>query len=195
MKRGHQWIHMDAQYPHGLGHDLTVQFGAAGQLVFVQFLCACKRAFPQGHIKYRSEDEALILLGASFPLVDNNGEKWWLEDLWKWLRYRRVVSTSRRNGLRMVSACHWDAWEMSGERQLDAERKRRSRAQKRPERPNGHFGQSPPEVGGGRMEVGGGSARGDRRGPRHANEGLQAYVNQLSEKKPKEETKPEADNA
>lgn len=162
MKRGHQWIHFDAHYPHGLGQDISDRFGAAGQLVFVQFLCACKRSFPQGQIKYRTDDEAIILLGAYFPLVDNHGDKWWLDDLWKWLRYRRVVSTSRRAGTRMVSACHWDAWEMSAAKQTHADQMRRWRTEKRVTSEIDVSHECGAEVGGGRLEVGGGSVRGDR---------------------------------
>jgi hypothetical protein len=192
---------MDAHYGQGLGYDISQRFGSAGELTFVLFLCACKRSYPQGHIRYRTDDEAMALMGIHFPLVDNSGDKWFLDDLWKWLRYRRVVSTSRRadralrgSSLRMVRACKWDAWEMSAALDTHAEQKRRSRAQKRPTNvghvQNDMSDECPAEVGGGRKEVGGGSARGESAsgapGPQHAGEGLQQLINRLEPKtKPK----------
>lgn len=197
MKRGHQWIHMDAHYGQGLGYDVSQRFGAAGELVFILFLCACKRSFPQGHIKYRTDDEAMALMGIHFPLVDNSGDKWYLDDLWKWLRYRRVVSTSRRadtalrgSSLRMVRACGWDAWEMSAAKQTRAEQVRRSRAQKRgthvAHSENDVWHECAAEVGGGSKEVGGGSVRGEgasgAAGPRQTGEGLQQLIKKLEPK-------------
>ena len=36
MQEGRQWIHFDAQFPLGFGHDLCVKFGPAGQLLLGQ---------------------------------------------------------------------------------------------------------------------------------------------------------------
>ena len=84
MTLGKQWIHFDAQFPIKFGHDILERFGPAGQLLFIQFLCACKRSFPQGQISYRTEDELRVLLGAHFDFVDRLGDKWGLNDFWKW---------------------------------------------------------------------------------------------------------------
>jgi hypothetical protein len=165
VKPGHQWIHFDAQFPMGLGHDLTEKFGPLGQLLFIQFLCACKRSFPQGEIRYRTEDEARVILGAHYPFVDNSGAEWTLDAFWKWCGYRRITTTSRRNGRRIVTASRWEYWEKSAASQTEATRKRRSRG-KKPPKMSGHCPDvSAAEGGGWRgevgvLEVGGGNAGG-----------------------------------
>jgi hypothetical protein len=160
MKNGRQWIHFDAQFPLEFGYQLLERFGPAGQLLFVQFLCACKRSFPQGEIHYRTEEEARITLGALYEFKDADGHPWTFEEFWKWCSYRGMMRLSRRGGRRGVAASHWDDWEMSAGWAADAARKRRSRAKKRPTNV-GHVqtdasDASAPEVGGGRLEVGGG---------------------------------------
>lgn len=131
MKRGHQWIHFDAQFPLKFGHDLTVRFGPAGQLLFIHFLCACKRSYPQGQISYRTEDELRVLLGAYYAFEDDAGDKWSLADFWRWCGRRKVTSTRARGGVNSriyVTATRWDTWE--DERNAkQAERMRRSRAE------------------------------------------------------------------
>lgn len=155
MKPGRQWIHFDAHFPLAFGYDLLERFGPAGQLLFIQFLCACKRSFPQGQIQYRTDDEARILLGAPYPFVDNQGNEWTLDGFWKWCGYRRITTTSRRNGIRIVTASRWMSWERTAASSLEAERKRRSRA-KKPRKMSGQTsGVSAMEVGGWRGEVGG----------------------------------------
>lgn len=111
MKRGHQWIHFDAQFPLKFGHDLQQRFGPAGELLFVLFLCACKRGYPQGQIHYRTEDELRVLVDADFAFADDNGNKWTLEQFWKWCGHRRVTRTRIRNGRVYVTASRWQAWE------------------------------------------------------------------------------------
>lgn len=154
MKRGHQWIHFDAEFPLKFGHDLTIRFGPAGQLLFIQFLCACKRAYPQGRIHYRTEEELRMLLGAHFPFVDEVGDKWALEDFWKWCGRRKVTSTRASGGRRYVTATRWDAWE-DDYNAKERERKRRSRAASVRGRPPKRL-----EVRGKRLEVREGSAEG-----------------------------------
>ena len=131
MTQGKLWIHFDAQFPLGFGRDLQERFGPAGELLFIQFLCACKRSFPQGQIRYRTDSEALVLLGATYALVDGTGQQWALDDFWKWCGYRRVTSSARRNGYRIVTASRWDRWEIAPDEQRKAnnrDRMRRSRA-------------------------------------------------------------------
>lgn len=128
MKPGHQWIHFDAQFPLGLGHDLTERFGPAGQLLFVHFLCACKRSFPQGQIHYRTETEARALLGAHYPFVHSDGTEWTLEEFWKWCGRRKVTRRRARGERVYVSAQHWEAWE-DARNAKQRERRRRSKAQ------------------------------------------------------------------
>lgn len=128
MKRGHQWIHFDAQFPLRFGHDLLDRFGPAGELLFILFLCGCKRSYPQGQVHYRTEEELRALLSADFDFVDNAGDKWSLETFWRWCGRRKVTSTRARGGRTYVTATRWDAWE--DERNAkSAERMRRSRAE------------------------------------------------------------------
>ncbi len=154
MTRGKQWIHFDAQFPLKFGHDLCVRFGPAGQLLFIQFLCACKRSYPQGRIHYRTEDELRVLLGAHYSFEDEAGDKWTLEEYWRWCGRRKVTSTRARGGRTYVTATRWDAWE-DDRNAKERERKRRSRAVSVRGRPHRRL-----EVGQGRLEVGGGSAEG-----------------------------------
>jgi hypothetical protein len=124
VKEGKQWIHFDAHFPGRFGRELSDRFGAAGELLFILFLCACKRSFPQGQIYYRTEDEARILLCAHFPLVDNNGKEWSFDEFWHWCGCRKVTTKSRQRGGQVVASSHWGVWEAP----TSAERSRRWRA-------------------------------------------------------------------
>lgn len=184
MKRGHQWIHFDAEFPLKFGHDLQLRFGPAGELLFVLFLCACKRSYPQGRIHYRTEEELRVLLGAHFFFTDEAGDKWTLEEFWRWCGRRKVTSTRARGGRTYVTATRWDAWEddynASERRNKASERKRKSRSAAKnvtrvtPKRL---------EVRGWRVEVGGGSAEGGEAGAGEPAAGSQAekLLTQLDE--------------
>lgn len=161
MRDGKQWIHMDAQFPLKFGHDLCQRFGPAGELLFVLFLCGCKRSYPQGQIHYRDEDELRVLLFAHFAFEDAGGDKWTLEEFWRWCGRRKVTSTKTRGSRIYVTATRWDAWEddrNATERRYKAklrQQKRRSAAKNVTPVTHGRL-----EVGGWSMEVGGGSAEG-----------------------------------
>lgn len=150
MPNGKQWIHMDAQFPLKFGHDLCQRFGPAGELLFILFLCGCKRSYPQGQIHYRDEEELRVLLFAHFPFEDDAGDKWALEEFWRYCGRRKVTNTRTRGGRTYVTATRWDAWE-DDRNSKERERKRRSRANSVRGRPHGRL-----EVGVGRLEVGGG---------------------------------------
>jgi hypothetical protein len=149
VSRGHQWIHFDAQFPLKFGHDLCERFGPAGELLFILFLCGCKRSYPQGQIHYRGEEELRVILGAHFDFVDNAGDKWALDDYWRWCGKRKVTRQKTLNTRKYVTATRWDAWE-DDRNSKERERKRRSRAESVRGRPHGRL-----EVGQGRLEVGG----------------------------------------
>ena len=156
MNGGKQWIHFDAQFPLKFGHDLQERFGPAGELLFILFLCACKRSFPQGQVNYRTEEEARVLLGAHFDFADEAGDKWSLEEFWKWCGMRRVTRSKTRGRRQYVYATRWEAWE-DAHNVAARQRKRRSREQSVTRRHNQRG-----EVGGMRGEVGG--VRGEGRG-------------------------------
>lgn len=156
MRDGRQWIHFDVQFPLKFGHDLCERFGPAGELLFVLFLCAAKRSYPQGQIHYRTEEELRVILAADFDFVDNAGDKWSLETFWRWCGRRKVTSTRARGGRIYVTATRWNTWE-DDRNSKNAERMRRSRANSVRARSRLRG-----EVGQGRLEVGG--VRGEGRG-------------------------------
>jgi hypothetical protein len=149
MREGRQWIHFDAQFPLKFGHDLCERFGPAGELLFIQFLCACKRSYPQGRIHYRTDEELRALLCAHFEFVDNVGAKWSLDEFWRWCGQRKVTRTKTLKTRKYVTATRWNVWE-DDRNAKERERKRRSRAELVRGRPQQRL-----EVGVGRLEVGG----------------------------------------
>jgi hypothetical protein len=160
VSRGHQWIHFDAQFPLKFGHDLCERFGPAGELLFILFLCGCKRSYPQGQINYRGEEELRVVLGAHFDFVDNAGDKWSLDDYWRWCGKRKVTRTKTLNTRKYVTATRWDTWE-DDYNSKERERKRRSRARLSADSPAKRLEVGSRGVRGGwRLEVGGGSAEG-----------------------------------
>ena len=183
MTLGKQWIHFDAQFPIKFGHDILERFGPAGQLLFIQFLCACKRSFPQGQISYRTEDELRVLLGAHFDFVDRLGDKWGLNDFWKWCGMKRVTRSKTRGGRRYVFAAHWEAWE-DAHNAAARQRNRRSRAKTDTRR----YAQRG-EVRGVRLEVGGVRGEGERgfaveTAPTDAAQKLQSQLEEVKDQQP-----------
>ena len=166
-KPGRQWIHADAGYYRDpLVLKIKERFGWSGVIFFDAFLRGCKRSVPQGQVVYVTEDELVHFLGvADLMRVSCDGHAWSISDFWRFLSRRRpsMVTSRRVDGRVVVTSCAWDAWEMSATRAFDAERKRRSRGQKRPTNVRTPSDESAWEVGGwrGEKEVGGGSARGD----------------------------------
>lgn len=157
MQQGKQWLHFDAQFPLKFGHDLCERFGPAGELLFILFLCGCKRSYPQGQIHYRTEEELRVLLSAHFDFVDNSGDKWTLEQYWKWCGARKVTRTKTLNRRRYVTATRWDAWE-DDRNAKQRERRRRSRAESVRVASPGRLEVGVLEVGGWRGEGGAGGA-------------------------------------
>jgi len=188
MPNGKQWIHMDAQFPLKFGHDLQCRFGPAGELLFILFLCGCKRSYPQGQIAYRTEHELRIQLGAFFEFEDNDGDKWTLDEFWRWCGRHKVVRSKTVGTRKHVHATRWDVWE-DAHNAKERERKRRSRAKTVTGRPALRG-----EVGGRRGEVGGGSAEGGAAGltagpgraPTHAAGPLNELINRLEPKTKKQ---------
>jgi hypothetical protein len=130
MRTGRRWIVLDADFfANHFTDRLLERFGPAGICVFVAFLCAAKRSRIQGQITYASDAEALDILGIrNLPLVDNSGDKWTLDDFWKFTGTQKQTSRIRRGHLKNVKVTHWSHWQETLTREMAAERMRRSRA-------------------------------------------------------------------
>ncbi len=167
-KPGRQWIHGDADYYRDpLTLQIKKRFGWPGVIFFDAFLRGCKRSVPQGRVTYTSEEELIHFLGvADLVRVSCADDAWAITDFWRFLARRRPPMVTSRvvHGRVMVTSCAWDAWEMSATSAFDAERKRRSRAKKRPTNVRTVPDESSGEVGvleGGGGSVGEGSVRGE----------------------------------
>ncbi|MCA1572466.1 MAG: hypothetical protein LC798_19635 [Chloroflexi bacterium] len=130
MKPGRRWIVLDAYY---LGSPLAItlrrQFGAMGPLMFIAFLCACKRARPPGTFTYMTEPEALDNLGVDERwMVDNEGKPWTLDDFWTATGRMKHTKRTRRGHVMHVVCTHWERWQEDPGTVAARERKRRSRA-------------------------------------------------------------------
>lgn len=117
-------------------HDLHDRFGPAGIVVWVAFLCACKRNDPPGRVRMSSELDGLTKLHLyGWELVDNKGEAWSLTDFFDFTgrkkQTRRVAvqlsNTRRIADQRLLDVCatHWERWQ--DDSRIDAERLRKRR--------------------------------------------------------------------
>jgi hypothetical protein len=127
--RRHQWLAFDAMFfGNRVTLDLLERFGPAGVLVWIAFLCACKRATVPGTVSVLSDADALGQLGLTgLALVDNAGDKWELADLWKRLGQLKQMSRRRRGQTTDIVATRWEQWQYTAYTQVRAERKSRSR--------------------------------------------------------------------
>jgi hypothetical protein len=125
-----RWVAIDAFFfAKPFGQALLERFGPAGLVVFLSFICKCKDGNPPGTITYSGgEPGGLAHLGlVGLQLVDNRGEKWTLDDLWRFTGERHTTKRRRRGDVLTVIARHWDEWQRERERYLSRERKRRWR--------------------------------------------------------------------
>ncbi len=133
MTDGRRWLALDADL---LGKrftdDLYRQFGWAGVVTWVAFLCACKRSRCPGRITALSDAEAAHILGiADWDLADNDGKPWTLEDFWAFTGRKKQTKRTRHGRSFDVISTHWERWQDTARTAREAEQKRRSRAQKR----------------------------------------------------------------
>lgn len=128
--KGRQWLAFDAYFfgkPFPI--ELQERFGPTGVVLFVAFLCACKRSQPQGQISYMSDTEALHQMGLDdCLLVDSHGEKWSLDEFWTFTGRMKQTKKTARGRVRNVISTHWERWQDVARRDMAAERQRRSRA-------------------------------------------------------------------
>lgn len=126
-----QWIALDAYFPFKpFPVRLRGQFGAIGQLMFIGFLCACKRNRPQGQISFASDAEALQKMGLEgCPLVNDRGEGWTLDEFWTFTGHAKQTKKTARGDVKTVKSSQFERWQHTVERDMAAERQRRWRAQ------------------------------------------------------------------
>lgn len=131
MKPGRQWLVFDADFfDNSFTAALLDRYGPTGIVVFMAFLCACKRNHIQGRISYRNEFEALEKFGlAELGLVDNRGLPFTLDEYFDFTGTYKQTRRTRQGHTWNVFATGWEEWQQSKNRLLAAERKRRSRAE------------------------------------------------------------------
>lgn len=130
---GRRWLAVDADlFGKRFTDDLYRQFGWAGIVTWVAFLCACKRSRRPGRISALSEAEAAHILGiADWDLADNDGKPWTLDDFWAFTGRKKQTRRTRRGRHFDVISTHWERWQDTARTAREAERMRTSRAEKR----------------------------------------------------------------
>lgn len=130
MKSGRRWIVLDADFFANHFTDRVLdRFGPAGVCLFVALLCAAKRSRIQGQITYASDSEAFDILGLRhLQLVDNAGDKWTLDDFWKFTGTQKQTRRSTRGHVKNVKVTGWSQWQETLTREKASERMRRLRA-------------------------------------------------------------------
>lgn len=145
MNEGRRWLALDADmFGKQFTYDLHGRFGWAGIVVWVAFLCACKRSRTPGQVRIMNSVQGLTELGLiGWELVDDKGEPWDLDDFFNFTgrkKQTRRIPVGRRTDARRTPygqcfdavATHWQRWQDAGRRATEAEQKRRSRGEKRP---------------------------------------------------------------
>jgi hypothetical protein len=131
MRSGRRWIVLDADFfANHFTDRILERFGPAGVCLFVALLCAAKRGRIQGQITYASDAEAVDILGLrNLPLVNSAGDKWTLDDFWKFTGTQKQTSRSTRGRVKNVKVTGWSQWQETLTREKAAERMRRLRAE------------------------------------------------------------------
>jgi hypothetical protein len=131
MRSGRRWIVLDADFfANHFTDRILERFGPAGVCLFVALLCAAKRSRIQGQITYASDSEALDILGLrNLDLVDNAGDKWALDDFWKFTGTQKQTSRSTRGRVKNIKVTGWSHWQETLTREMAADRMRRLRGE------------------------------------------------------------------
>ena len=128
-RRRSRWIAFDASfYDDALGVMIRERFGPVGLVLFSAFLCACKRNVTQGQIVYGSEADALAQMGLpDLQLTNERGETYTLQTFFRALGHHKQTSIRRTGRLTYVTSTKWAKWQEAWGRQVEAEKKSRSR--------------------------------------------------------------------
>lgn len=122
--KGHRWLAFDVDF---LDNPFTIRlgnrFGTAGVVVWVAFLCACKRSPTPGVVRYTSDAHLRRELGIlTVPLVDAAGKEWSLDDLWTWTGQQKQTSRRRHGGRTHLSSTRWERWQQDAQTHANTQR-------------------------------------------------------------------------
>jgi hypothetical protein len=124
MRNGRRWLALDADL---MSNPFTLRlferFGSTGVVLWVAFLCACKRSRKPGVLIYTTDAQArdeLRIIG--LKLTDENGGEWTLDDLWRFTGRQKQTSRRRHGGVTYVACSHWGRWQKDAQRQANAQR-------------------------------------------------------------------------
>jgi hypothetical protein len=133
VRTGRQWLVFDADFfTNPFTDALLRRFGATGAVVWVAFLCACKRSFTPGEIHFASDAEALWLMRLSdVPLADHSGREWTLDEFWRFTGRMKQTRRTSRGRVTYVRSTHWERWQDDARVLMARERQRRWRATSR----------------------------------------------------------------
>lgn len=129
MSRRRQWVPISVDVAHGAtGTALLQKFGCDGLLVWILFLAACKRGADEGAISFATEAEGLEAIG-----LDGCPPSFTLDAFFAYTGQGLKLTSKKRVGRLTVVRVKpdvWTAWNRSLRRQMDADRKTRSRSRK-----------------------------------------------------------------
>jgi hypothetical protein len=109
------------------GAAIKAKFGFPGLVVWLAFLAACKRGHHQGQFTYGDELDGWMQLGLNDLRPDAD---FTLKQFFNLTGRHHQTKRRRASGdLTTIECCGWDAWNTSAERDLDANKKRRKKAQ------------------------------------------------------------------
>lgn len=128
-RRRRQYVPLSTHFAHGeTGRRILAEWGPEGLLAWVCLLAAAKRSPEQGSFEWTSEPEAWYLLG-----LPGHRPEWTFEAFAKWLGRYKLANTTRSGEVRKTSITAWKAWNKTIERDHEAARKRRKRAENTPD--------------------------------------------------------------
>lgn len=130
MKPGRQWVVWDADFfDNSFTMALIARFGLAGPAVFLAFILACKKSYIPGRINYRTDDQALEMMGiGGAALIDSQGQPWTLDEFWELCGRHKQTRRTRHGHATHIVSTRFGEWQQTLNRANAAERKRRSRA-------------------------------------------------------------------